>query len=105
MGFTAVVLAFVFSAFTTSKPNANSDAQATYKYYAVSYAAPYQANGAILQSTDLPFGSTARTHQYALDNDGCSDSGSKNCVRGFSSGNAPTSFPSQLTGDDQTPKP
>ena len=105
MGLVAIGLAVAFSAFSTGKLHKQNETQTTYKYYSVSYASPYQTSGAILQSTDLPFGTTARTHQYALDNDGCADSGSKNCVRGFTSGNEPTSFPSQLVGNDQTPKP
>ena len=105
MGLVAVALEIVFSAFSTIKSHKQNDEFTTYKWYTVSYASPYQANGAVLQSTDLPFGSTFQTQSYAVDNDGCLDSGSKNFVRGFTSGNEPTSFPSELSGQSQTPRP
>ena len=105
MGLVAVALAVVFSAFSTGKMDMQNDAQTTFKWYAVSYASPYQATGAILQSTDLPFGTTERTYDYALGADGCTNSGSLHCVRGFTTGSEPTTFPSVMTGQSQTPKP
>ena len=104
MGIAAVVLALALTAFTT-KSSSKPAPQTLYKWYTVSYAPPYQATGAILQATDLPFGNTLKSADYAVSNDGCPDSGPKHCVRGFLSGMEPVFFPYEPVGQTHTPRP
>lgn len=105
LGIASAIIGIALSAFNNPILNQKDNEAITYKWFTVSYSPPYQATGAILMATDLPFGNTLQTRDFALNNDGCEDAGSKNCLRGFVSGSEPIAFPSTALGNSQTPKP